>query len=261
MGHGKGSVEMKDFKEDFFVLLNKLKSGEHFAFSRFSDGELRLLQRRELVLGVNFNKIGSRVRKSRYVEEDRKSVNLQDHPHVYEKLMEAYLFKKHNYHVGLSCRCCVGDRDFRQMVAWYGEGDEFLTWANLLINSNYKLFREHFIPEFSNHKIVYILNKKGNLDGLPFKVEKDFRVGSNCIVNDFGKHKEVAKWIEDNDISDHVFLFSASSLSEMMIYELFKEYDNNTYIDIGTTLNVELGMRSIREYMVGGKYAKRTCIW
>ena len=30
---------MKDFKEHFFLLYNKLKNNENFAFSRFSDGK------------------------------------------------------------------------------------------------------------------------------------------------------------------------------------------------------------------------------
>jgi hypothetical protein len=250
---------MKDFREDFFKLYNKLKTGEHFAFSRFSDGELRILQNVELVLADTYNKIGDKVTKGGYFPEDKKSVNPKDHPYVYQKLMETFKFKKHNYYVGISCRCCVGDNDFKQQLDWYGKEDEFITWANLWVNGNYDLFREFMIPEFSNHKIVYILNEHANLAGLPFKVVKDFRVGENCIVNDFNKHGEVMRWIEENKIENHVFLFSVSSLSNFMIYELYKKYDKNTYIDIGTTLNIELGMRGMRGYLTGGN--KKICIW
>jgi len=35
---------MKDFRQAFDILLNKLKSGENFAFSRFSDGELAIMK-------------------------------------------------------------------------------------------------------------------------------------------------------------------------------------------------------------------------
>ena len=44
-----------------------------------------------------------------------------------------------------------------------------------------------------------------------------------------------------------------------MIYELYKKYDENTYIDIGTTLNIELGMKGIRGYLTGRN--KKICIW
>ena len=87
---------MKDFVEHFFLLYNKLKNGENFAFSRFSDGELRIMQNKELVLGDNFYKIGDNVHSGKYFPEDRKHINPQEHPHVVNKLMEAYCFKKHN---------------------------------------------------------------------------------------------------------------------------------------------------------------------
>lgn len=250
---------MKDFKDHFFLLYDKLKNNENFAFSRFSDGELRIMQNKELILGDKYNKIGEKTTNGNYHPEDRKSVNPQTHPHISQKLMEAYKHKQDNYYVGLSCRCCVGQEDFDQMLDWRGGDDEFLTWSNLWVNGNYSLFREYMIPEFKNHKIVYVLNENANIDGLPFSVEKDFRIGENCIINEFNKHEEVAIWIEENQIKDHVFLFSASSLSNFMIYELFKKYPENTYMDIGTTLNIELGMKGIRLYLIGQN--KKICIW
>jgi hypothetical protein len=68
--------------------------------------------------------------------------------------MDAYRFKKHNYYVGLSCRCCVGNKDFNQMLQWY-EGDtssEFLTWSNLMLNGNY--------PDYKRYSFLNILIKK-----------------------------------------------------------------------------------------------------
>jgi len=250
---------MKDFREHFFMLYEKLKAGENFAFSRFSDGELRIMQNKTLILGEDYNKIGHRRRSSHYEPEDRKHFDPKLHPYVHDKLMEAYKYRDYNYYVGLSCRCCVGKNDFRQMLNWYGDDDKFLTWSNLWVNANYPLFVKYMIPEFSNHPIVYILNKRGDLYGLPFTVKKDFRVGDNCIVNDFNKADEVDLWIESNNIKNHVFLFSASSLSNFMIYDLYKCHPNNTYIDIGTTLNPYLGLASTRAYL-NGKDTK-ICTW
>ena len=250
---------MKDFREHFFILFDKLKAGENFAFTRFSDGELRIMQNKELVLGKDFNKIGRRKRRSVYAPEDRKHFDPKLHPHVHDKLMRAYRFRAHNYFVGLSCRCCVGDKDFKQMLKWYGEDDEFLTWANLLINANYPLFIEHMVPEFSNKKMVLIVNERADLLDMPFKVVKDFRVGDNCIINDFFRAYELDAWIKWYDIKDHVFLFSASSLSNFMIYDLYREYPQNTYIDIGTALNPYMNMESTRGYITGKN--RKTCIW
>lgn len=252
-------IENKDFNQHFFMLFNKLQLRENFAFSRFSDGELRIMENKELVLGENFNKIGGRVRRSHYEPEDRKHFDPEKHQHVREALFDAYRYKADNYYVGLSCRCCVGEVGFRKMVEWRGGNDKYLTWSNLWVNNNYPLFVEHMIPEFKNHNIVFILNEKASLDGLPFPVMKDFRVGDNCIVNDFDKWKEVSDWMWADGINDCVFLFSASSLSNIMIHELYKLNPNNTYIDIGTTLNPYLGLKSTRGYLTGKN--RKQCIW
>ena len=251
----------KDFREHFYYLLNKFKSKENFAFSRFSDGELRIMQNKELILANDYYKIGNNKVNSFYHPEDHKHFNPVKDQHIRLKLMEAYQHLQHNYHVGLSCRCCVGDTDFKEMINWY-RGDpesELLTWSNLWVNGNFPLFREHMLPEFSKRKIVYILNENGDINNLPFVVLKDFRVGNNCIVNNFGMEKEIIQWIEDNNIEDYVFLFSASSLSNMLIYELYKKYPNNTYIDIGTTLNDFLKLKGLRGYLNGTN--RKICIW
>ncbi|MHA2039328.1 MAG: hypothetical protein ACW98X_23135 [Promethearchaeota archaeon] len=250
----------KTFQKHFDMILDKLKSGEHFGYCRFSDGELRIMQNVELKLAADHFKIGDKKNGGSYAAEDHKHFDPKEHQFFREKLMESYRFKKDNYFVGLSCRCCVGDKDFKQMLEMY-DGDtssDNLTWANLFLNGNYPQFVDKFIPEFKNKKIVYIVNENADLSGLPFKVLKDFRVGENCIINDYGLINKVKKWISDNNIEDHVFLFSASSLSNFMVHQLFKHNNNNTYIDIGTTLNPYIGMKARRGYHVGNK---KICIW
>jgi len=117
--------------------------------------------------------------------------------------------------------------------------------------NKYKDFVEQWIPELTNHKVVMVCSKNADLSELPFEVAKDFRVGTNCIVNDHHLIEEISTWIEDNAVTNHVFLFSASSLSEILIHNLFKNYDNNTYIDIGTTLHKHLNLSLERGYLKG----------
>lgn len=251
---------MKDFRQHFYLLLNKFKNGENFAYSRFSDGELRIMQNLELKLASDHCIIGDAKKNNPYLEEDRKHFDPNLHQFYREKLMEAYKFKKENYFVGLSCRCCVGEADFKQMLEWY-DGDtesDYLTWSNLFLNGNYDLFIKEFLPEFSKKDIVYIVNENADLSGLPFEVKKDFRVGKNCIINDYGLIETIKNWIDENNIKNHVFLFSASSLSNFMVHQLFEYNDENTYMDIGTTLNPYIGMEGRRGYHT---YNKKICIW
>jgi hypothetical protein len=250
----------KTFDNHFDMLLGKLVDNDHFAYSRFSDGELRIMQNKELELGANRLTIGDKKTNVAYVEEDRKHFIPNEHGFYRERLMDAYKFKKDNYYVGLSCRCCVGDSDFKQMLDWY-EGDvnsDNLTWANLFLNNNYKRFCNEFLPELKKKKIVYVVNENANLDNLNMDITKDFRVGHNCIINDYSLIEEVKTWIDSNNIEDHVFLFSASSLSNFMVHQLWEHNDKNSYIDIGTTLNPMIGMQARRGYHTGNN---KICIW
>ena len=43
-------MQYKRFEEHFWKLQNKLKNGENFAFSRYSDGEMNIMQNQHLVL-------------------------------------------------------------------------------------------------------------------------------------------------------------------------------------------------------------------
>lgn len=252
----------KDFIEHFYMLLNKLRNDEQFAYCRFSDGELRIMQNLELQLSSHL-KIGDQVTqlKRGYAEEDYKHFIPSEHGFYRDKLMEAYQFLKKNYYVGLSCRCCVGEADFKQMCDWY-KGDiksDNLTWANLFLNGNYQRFMTDFFPELKKKKVVYIVNENAKLDTLGFNLIKDFRVGKNCIINDYPLIEKIKNWITENDIKNHIFLFSASSLSNFMVHQLFEYNDKNTYIDIGTTLNSIIGMKARRGYHGGKK--KKLCIW
>ena len=64
--------------------------------------------------------------------------------------------------------------------------------------------------------------------------------------------EECKVWIQGNGIKDHIFLFSASSLSNILCYELYKDFDNNQYLDIGSSLGPFLkleGWRATRDYL------------
>ena len=61
-------------------------------------------------------------------------------------------------------------------------------------------------------------------------------------------------WIHKEKTQDCLFLFSAASLSNLLIYELYKEFPNNTYMDIGSTLNPMVGLdgwKGSRGYLRG----------
>jgi hypothetical protein len=70
---------MKNFEDDFYRLLKLLKIREPFAFNRFSDGELYILQNKELILDAQQVKVGPDVMEGIYKPEDFKSFHPEEH--------------------------------------------------------------------------------------------------------------------------------------------------------------------------------------
>jgi|ETNvirnome_2_300_1030623.scaffolds.fasta_scaffold00162_17 hypothetical protein len=241
------------FKSDIFRFLGKLRKGDNFAFTRFSDGEILIMQNKELVLRSDYVKTGETIHNFGYSSDDHKHFDPAEHGFLKDKLVEAYTFKKDNYFVGGICRNC--DCASQEYALWmhekYGELDANYTYANLLVNSNYPIFIGYLYKELKKKKIVLVCSENADLTHTGLEIVKDFRVGKNCIVNDHHLIDEIKSWIKNDNIRDHVFLFAASSLSEVLIYELFKDHDNNTYIDIGTTLHKQLGLSLERDYLRG----------
>lgn len=264
-------MKSRKFNEDFQYLLAKLKDGENFAFTRFSDGELDILQNLRLILETNHVQVGDWHAKKNYRPVDHKDFNpeVPEHQVFRESLFSAFKFRKHNYFKGLSCRCCVKPEDADWMIEQHGPGDdEHLTWANLLVNGNYTAFVEQMIPVFSDKKNIMICHESADLKKLPFPLVKEFRVGYNAFINDLGIIDDMVDWIQENDITEHVFLFSASSFSALAIHKLFDIAPENTYINIGTTLNPYMEMPIDRGYLSGYWHKdpaaltiEKTCIW
>lgn len=257
----------KDFKQHFWNLQKKLKAHTPFAFSRYSDGEMIVLQNKHLKLGSNKTTVNGATAGIGYSKADHKEYDPNKHEWFRERLENAYRHHQKDYFVGLSCPCCVGKENNDWMKKIRGGDDDELTWSNLFVNSNYPLFLTHIVPILKERHIVIVCNEIANLDGLPFDVKKDFRIGSNAMIEDIGLVKEMKTWIMKNDISDTVFLFSAASLSNILIYELFKEFPENTYLDVGTTLNPFIGLPVARNYLKGywqksgNTEIYKTCIW
>jgi hypothetical protein len=109
-------------------------------------------------------------------------------------------------------------------------------------------------------------HEDADLSRLEF-VTKDFRVGYNAMINDQHVIQEMKDWIDANNVTGKLFLFSASTFSNLAIYELFKHNNRNTYLDIGTCLTPFMNMPTqrsyLQEYWFGGygNDLKKVCVW
>lgn len=250
------------------MLQKKLKAGEPFAFSRYSDGELDIMQNKKVVLDDKSTRRDGAVVGITYDKSDHKEFDPVRHKKFHEDLIRAYQHHQDNYFVGLSCPCCVGKENNEWMKELRGGDDDHLTWSNLLVNSNYPLFLNHMLPLFSNKKVVIVCNEDADLSELPFDVVKDFRVGYNAQINDQWLLSELPLWAElATQYEPHVFLFAAASLSNLLIHRMFEHEPLNTYIDVGSTLNPHMKLPVARNYLKGywlnsgNTEIHKRCVW
>ena len=248
------SLDLKDFHKAFDFVLNKVKNKENFAFTRFSDGELFIMQNKHLLLSENHYITGEVSGPNRYTEEEQKEFKPEEHQLYMEKLLQSFMHKQEGYYKGICTTTDghVGKENFEWMILAHGGEHKNLTFANLLINANYRRFMEEMVPVLVSRKILYVVNKLANVSNLPFEIEKTFEIGINCMINDYNIVEEVKKYIADNSIEDHIILCSAATLSNYVIYECYKENNQNTFLDIGSCLNPLLdleGWRFTRGYL------------
>jgi hypothetical protein len=259
-------MRQKNFRGDFLLLLSKLREKEPFAFIRFSDGEQYILDNEELKLDEGLIQIGDHKQGGIYKQADFKHFDPKEHGYVRDLLVNSYLHKQHNYFKGIGCPCCNSNEYKNRQLEMVGGDSDDLTWANLWVNGNYSAFITMVLPELYNNECVMICHKDAKIDKLPF-VKKDFRVGYNAMVNDLSVIDDIDEWIDKNQIEGKVFLFSASSFTNIAVYKLYKKYPKNTFIDIGTCLTPMMNMPTERDYLkrfwyyAGGGDLNKICIW
>ena len=263
---------MKDFKKAFDTLLKMLKQEENFAFTRFSDGELFVLQDKKVVLAEDHYICGDVRGVNKYTKEELKEFIPERDKFYREKLIECFKHNQQNYFKGI-CTATdshVGQKNFEWQLDLLEGNQENLTFANLLINANYRRFVKEIIPILVNKKIIFVVNELANISLLPFEVEKSFIIGENCMINDYDIAEKIKNYIADNNIKNHVILCSAATLSNYIIYECYKDNSNNTFLDIGSCLNplIDLeGWKYTRGYLThywmnsGSPYGTQEDVW
>lgn len=224
------------FRSDIEFLFERLKNNEKFSFSKYADGEFAILANQKIT------------------NVDNWTYDPEKHSEMRDELISSFKFKDKDYYVGVSCKCCQPETH----VNWMREqsGQDILTWANIFVNSNYPYFTEKFIPEFSNHKVVLFAREDARTQDLPFDLHAFVPITSEAFIDDF----DMVKDFPIETYNDCLFLFCAGPLGNMLAAKFWEKNKNNTYLDIGSTLNPYL-TETNRGYLRGGNTQLKTCIW
>jgi hypothetical protein len=238
---------MKTFKGDFEKFYTLIEKGDPFALSRNNDGEMIILNNELIVNGGEF-------------DFDPKNPN---HTKLREMLLASAQHKGDNYYVGIACRCCVGDAKHEALKSLTGQDDDHLTWGNIFVNGNYKEYLSKILPLFNNKKIVMVMNYRANFIALPFfkNIVKVFGIGNNAWLGNQELITNMVQYVKQNNVKDTIFLFAAGPFSNILIHELYKIEPNNTYLDIGSTLDSMMGLGQTRGYLRGADTLTKICVW
>lgn len=118
--HGYDRMKFShDFQQDLHTILAELDSGRPFAFNRFADGELAILEERDIPTADGWS-----------------AVNVSDK--FRERLKAALTYRDKDYYVGLGCPCCNKDEWTRLMeLAGREPDDPQVTFSTLFVNGNW----------------------------------------------------------------------------------------------------------------------------
>ena len=228
------------FRNDLIYFEDKLKCKENFSFSKYADGEFKILANQKIK------------------NCDGWTFDPNKHSVEQKYLLKSFQYDHKDYFIGISCPCCQSMKD----ISWMRDHAKTknLTWANLLVNGNFDYFKENFFPIFNQWKnrITLVANELGSNKEMPFRVDEYYSIKIGAFLNPdleniILKFKEKAA-----SQNDQLFLFSAGPLGNILAHLLHEENPNNTYFDIGSTINPWVTHKN-RGYLQNNK--QKICIW
>lgn len=108
-----------------------------------------------------------------------------------------------------------------------------------------------------------VCHEKANVAKLPFAVQHSVRIGGNAWVKDYHRAlTELESYIQENAVTNSVFIFCAGVLSNMLVYRLTDKFPQNTYLDVGSVFDDVMELGQTRKYLKGSaRRLNKVCIW
>lgn len=227
----------KSYSDDIKILHSAIQNRENISFSKFCDGEWAVL------LNQKINN------KEFWFDPSDIKDQLKR-----RALMESFRYKNDRYFVGITCVKVFGLQVHKAMKTLSDQNEDHLTWADIWVNSNYKYYTQNILPLFQNRDIVLFCNENGNINNLPFKPSMVFPLKHNAWEYNWNYIEEAKSFISTG-IKDHIFLFCCGPFGNVLCHRLTEYEPNNTYLDVGSTLNPYLGSAGFeRDYYMGNNY-------
>lgn len=226
----------------------RLMQGETFTLVRFSDGECEIIEGNKLEIsdqGVTWSAGKS---KFQYPAYDYKFFDPNSQQKLRADLIASASFSSTTYFKGIPTRHNSTPQSTQTLFDLNQRSTRGLTFADIFMNSNYRMFIETTLPILKARNRVALI---GNFRMSPENVDPNWvhhKIGDNAFLD----HEEVVagaiKFIESLE-QGSVVLSSASSLSNIIGHLAHDQNLPVTFVDIGTTLHPFMGLAdSRREY-------------
>ena len=211
------------FRDQIDFIINKIASGENFSLSRYGDGELAIIEGRE---------IG---KETQAYEVD--GWHTAGDAGVFAKDLRVSLNREEeNFFYGIPCVCCHGEANKNKYIEMINNNN--ILFANLLVNANFRKFAGYLLS--LDREIVLIANEQGYDKEYPFNVIDAMWIQEECIEW-YNSHKQsILTSLKDmaERHRDTLFLVAAGPLANIMVDKLYEYNPSNTYLDVGSPLDV-----------------------
>jgi len=173
-------------------------------------------------------------------EDDKKFISL---------LREAMSDEIDLYYKGTPCYSCAPNELVTDNLGANVKNKDNFTLSCLFTNANVRQ-GGRFIELLKGRNVITVMNWSNmsvQNPRFPVNVRYSFRT-KGLPQDNLDLIDEIKTFIKTNDLRDYIFLISAGPLSNVLVHQLFKENQNNTYLNIGDYFDPILTGKTTKPY-------------
>lgn len=226
---------MEKFITDFDKFWSMIENGENFAFARYADGEVMLM---------NGNAV-NHLTQAAIVDKWSAPLGMTK---VGLDLLETVNHTEPNYYYAISAPTDnLGDYNYLKNTIKASENN--LTFVNLWINNNYQRSLEKY--RALTRPVNLICNYRAKKENFPFKIQDFVQFPDNCVAFWGISGDSFIEGMREifNGRENELFFISCGPVSEIIIHKLYEFNPNNTYIDVGSSIDEFIHGKKTRPYM------------
>jgi hypothetical protein len=227
------------YETDFDFFWKKINNGVNFSFVRFADGEIMLMKGLEIGNGTQALEVDGWKSPNKLTLVGKSLKNILD-------------ITDENFYFAISS--ITDNEDDYLFLFDRIKNKKNITFANLWINSNYKRHIQNI--KKLKRDVIMICNKKAQKENFPFNVTDIITFPNDCIEywenNSTNFINSLLK--KYDNVKNKVFFVCCGPISEIIISSLHKKNPNNTYVDMGSSLDEYIHQEKTRPYMIEGSY-------